>query len=70
VSYEWAYGLGELVNAVVDAGLQITALRETDEAPWPRWPRMLPTQRGWWRLPDTEPRTPLLYALRALAPPG
>lgn len=67
VSYEWPHGLGELVNAVTGAGLRVTTLRETDVAPWPRWPRMQPTERGWWRLPDGEPRVPLLYALRAVA---
>jgi SAM-dependent methyltransferase len=67
LSYEWPHGLGELVNAVTDAGLRVTALRETELAPWPRWPRMLPTERGWWRLPDDEPRVPLLFGLRATA---
>lgn len=40
----------------------------TELAPWPRWPRMEPTERGWWRLPDAEPRVPLLFALRATSP--
>jgi SAM-dependent methyltransferase len=65
VSYEWSHGLGDVVGALVGAGLRITALRETAEAPWPRWPRMVPTERGWFRLPDDEPRIPLLYGLRA-----
>jgi SAM-dependent methyltransferase len=68
VSYEWSHGLGELVTALVGAGLRVTALRETHEAPWPRWPRMTRTARGWWRLPDDEPRIPLMYGLRAAAP--
>lgn len=65
---EWPHGLGELVNALLAAGLRITALRESELAPWPRWPRMPPTDRGWFRLPDGEPRVPLLYAVRADAP--
>jgi SAM-dependent methyltransferase len=68
VSYEWPHGLGDLVTAVAGAGLCVTTLRETDVVPWPRWPRMRRTERGWWRLPDDEPRVPLLYALRAVAP--
>lgn len=67
VSYEWPHGLGELVNAVIGAGLQVTTLRESEVAPWPRWPRMLPTERGWFRLPDEEPLVPLMYAMRAVA---
>ncbi|MDG4784620.1 class I SAM-dependent methyltransferase [Micromonospora sp. WMMD1102] len=68
VSYEWSHGLGELVAALVGAGLRVTALRETDQVPWPRWPRMTRTPRGWWRLPAGEPRIPLMYGLRATAP--
>lgn len=30
-----------------------------------RGPGMTPTPGGWWRLPDTAPRIPLLYALLA-----
>ncbi|RCH70748.1 class I SAM-dependent methyltransferase [Streptomyces sp. SDr-06] len=63
--FEWAHGLGEVVNALLGAGLRITALRESPELPWPRWPHMVPTPQGWWRLPDTAPRIPLLYALQA-----
>jgi SAM-dependent methyltransferase len=68
VSYEWAHGLGDVVNALVGAGLRVTALRETHRAPWPRWPRMVPDDRGWFRLPDDEPLIPLMYAVRAEAP--
>ncbi|MGW5532555.1 SAM-dependent methyltransferase, partial [Streptomyces xanthochromogenes] len=33
--------------------------------PWPRWPQMIRTPQGWWRLPDSEPRIPLLFTLTA-----
>jgi len=66
--YEWAHGLGEVVNAVLGAGLRITSLRESDELPWPRWPSMVPTGTGFWRLPAGAPRIPLFYALAARAP--
>jgi SAM-dependent methyltransferase len=65
VSYEWAHGLGEVVNAFIDAGLRIDRLRESESIPWPRWPHMERTERGWWRLPDAAPRIPLFYALLA-----
>ncbi|MEU7428261.1 class I SAM-dependent methyltransferase [Streptomyces sp. NPDC040750] len=63
-SYEWMHGIGEVVNALTDAGMRIRRLRESDELPWPRWPRMVRTDSGWWRLP--EPRIPLLYGLLAV----
>ncbi|MFE6688522.1 class I SAM-dependent methyltransferase [Streptomyces sp. NPDC057743] len=67
-SYEWRHGLGEVVSAAVGAGLRVELLRETEELPWPRFPSMVPTANGWWRLPDAEPIVPLLYALKAVKP--
>ncbi len=66
ITYEWAHGLGEVVTALLSAGLRITVLREIDALPWPRWPWMLPTDAGWWRLPDDRPKLPLLYAVAAV----
>ncbi|WP_424184257.1 class I SAM-dependent methyltransferase [Actinokineospora sp. G85] len=63
--YEWAHGIGEVVTALVGAGLRITLLRETERLPWPRWSTMAPTPGGWFALPDAAPRVPLIYALRA-----
>ncbi|MEV6849056.1 class I SAM-dependent methyltransferase [Actinoplanes sp. NPDC051411] len=66
--YEWAHGLGEVVSVLAGAGFRITSLRESDELPWPRWPGMVPTGTGFWRLPDDAPRIPLFYALAASRP--
>jgi hypothetical protein len=54
-----------VISALLDAGLRITSLRETELLPWPRWKRMVRDETGWWRLPDEDPRIPLLYALKA-----
>ncbi|MGB6162551.1 MAG: class I SAM-dependent methyltransferase, partial [Pseudonocardiaceae bacterium] len=45
-AYEWAHGLGEVITALVGAGLEISGLRETELLPWPRWERMVRTQNG------------------------
>ncbi|MEU5364196.1 class I SAM-dependent methyltransferase [Streptomyces sp. NPDC005925] len=62
-SYEWMHGMGDVLNALVHAGLTVRSLRESEELPWQRWPQMRRTDSGWWRLP--EPRIPLLYGLLA-----
>jgi SAM-dependent methyltransferase len=67
-SYEWAHALGEMITALIEAGLRIDRLRETELLPWPRWDRMIRDDSGWWRLPPNDPRIPLLYALRAIKP--
>ncbi|MGV9679766.1 class I SAM-dependent methyltransferase [Nocardia sp. NPDC003482] len=64
-AYEWRHGLGEVITALLAAGLRITALTETELLPWPRFPQMVPTDNGWWRLPPEEPIVPLLYGLAA-----
>ncbi|WP_018683280.1 class I SAM-dependent methyltransferase [Actinokineospora enzanensis] len=66
-SYEWPHGVGEVVNALVGAGLRIVHLRETEQLPWPRWSTMT-TTGGWFSLPAAAPRIPLIYALRAEKP--
>ncbi|MGG7570510.1 class I SAM-dependent methyltransferase [Streptomyces sirii] len=67
-SYEWRHGLGEVVSAVVGAGLTVQLVRETELLPWKRFDAMVPAENGWWRLPPSEPIIPLLYALRAVKP--
>ncbi|SDN25067.1 class I SAM-dependent methyltransferase [Allokutzneria albata] len=64
-AYEWRHGIGALVTALAGAGLRVEGLRETEELQWPRWPNMVQVEPGWWRLPEDEPRIPLLFALRA-----
>ena len=68
-SYEWNHGLGEIVTALIDAGLQIDFLHEQDWTVYPALPWLVETERGVWRLPqrDGEPdrRLPLMFSLRA-----
>ncbi|MET7800868.1 class I SAM-dependent methyltransferase [Streptomyces decoyicus] len=65
-SYEWRHGLGEVITAVIGAGLTVQLVRETELLPWKRFEAMVPSENGWWRLPPSEPIVPLLYALRAV----
>ena len=39
VTHEWNHGIGETVQAVIDAGLRITALREHTELEWVEYER-------------------------------
>lgn len=69
VSYVWAHGIGEVINAVIKAGLRIESFRETDQLHIRRWADMNRTDDGWWRLPDSLPSVALAYALRAVKVP-
>lgn len=66
VCYQWAYGLGTIVNALIGAGLRVASLTEHDVLPWQRLPDMTPAGNGWWRLPESRPRIPVLFSLRAV----
>lgn len=70
VTYEWNHGLGEVVQAVIDAGLRLTRLEEHREIEWPFFGWMTPTARGGYALPDRPERLPLMYSLEAVEEGG
>jgi SAM-dependent methyltransferase len=63
--YEWNHGLGEVVSALIDAGLTIELVREHWTCLWQALPFMVEDEDGWWRLPDRPERLPLMYSIRA-----
>ena len=63
----WNHGLGEIVTALLDAGLQITGLTEHDSVPWEALPgKMECIGGGEWRLADRPWRLPHSYTLQAV----
>jgi hypothetical protein len=66
-SHEWNHGLGEIITALMDAGMAITGLTEHDSVPWQALPgQMERSADGEWRLADRPWRIPLSYTLRAV----
>jgi SAM-dependent methyltransferase len=63
--YEWSHGLGEIVTALIDAGLAIKSLREHQRCLWQPLRFMVQDEHGWWRLPHGPERLPLMYSIRA-----
>jgi hypothetical protein len=68
--YEWNHGLGEIVQAVIDAGLTVTALREHRECEWQALPQMVEGPDGKFRLPTGIDRLPLMFTLEARSREG
>jgi SAM-dependent methyltransferase len=75
-NYEWNHGIGEIVTALIDAGLRIDFLHEHREMAWQGLPWMVPSEptttdtrhhrRASWRLPeDQRDHCPLMYSIRA-----
>lgn len=67
VIYQWNHGIGELITAVLDAGLQLTGFTEHLEIEWQALPTMV-TDDGRYVLPEGRERLPLMYTLQAVRP--
>jgi SAM-dependent methyltransferase len=65
VSHEWNHGLGEVVAALLEAGLVITELVEHDSVPWNARPGEMVESAGEWRMRDRPERFPCTYTLQA-----
>ena len=66
-SMEWNHGLGEIVTAVLDAGLELTSLTEHDSAPWEALPGLMVRDEevDEYRLRDRPERLPATFTLTA-----
>lgn len=69
-SAEWTWSLGDVVNALLGAGLRIEFLREHDRVPWKALPCLVPdpVESGWYRLPEGKDLLPLTFSIRARRP--
>ncbi len=66
-SASWNHGLGEVVSAVLAAGLRVTLLEEHRSVPWEALPgRMRRGDDGEWRLLEGGDLVPLTWTLRAV----
>ena len=70
VSHEWSHGLGEIVTALIEAGLALTGLVEHESVPWNPFPgRMEQINGGEWRLAERPARLAASFTLQAVRPP-
>jgi SAM-dependent methyltransferase len=66
LTHEWNHGLGQIVSALLTAGMDITGLDEHDSVPWLALPgRMTEDERGEWRLTERPWRLAATYTLQA-----
>jgi SAM-dependent methyltransferase len=69
VIHDWNHGLGEIVTALFDVGMELKMLVEHDSVPWDAFPgHMERTAEKEWRLADRPWRLPHTYTLRAVKP--
>lgn len=69
LQWEWNHGIGEIVTAVLTAGLELTALIEHDSVPWEALPGLMERdEAGEYRLRDRPERLPASFTLTAAKP--
>jgi SAM-dependent methyltransferase len=67
VTHQWNHGLGEIVTALLDAGMTLTELTEHDSIPWEGLPGLMERiADNEWRLTDQPWRLPHSYTLQAV----
>jgi SAM-dependent methyltransferase len=67
VTHEWNHGIGELVTALLSAGMEITGLTEHQSVPWDALPgQMTEIGGGEYQLSDRPWRLPHTYTLQAI----
>ena len=65
--YEWVHSMGDIVNALVDAGLQLEYLHEFDYTVFQQF-KIIQKEGRLYTLPEGAPRIPLLFSLKACKP--
>jgi SAM-dependent methyltransferase len=66
VTHEWNHGIGEIVTALLDAGMTLTGLAEHDSVPWNALPGMMTQIDGEWRLTENPARLPCSFTIQAV----
>lgn len=65
-SHSWNHGLGEIVTALLEAGMELTMLEEHRSVPWNAIPgQMVLQENGEYVLAENPSRLPLTYTLQA-----
>ena len=65
-AYIWNHSLGEIITALISAGLTIEFLHEFPFAMRQKFPMMVQDQEGLWRMPrELDGTIPFLFSLRA-----
>lgn len=66
VEYNWSYTLSGVINALINAGLQIEFLHEFPYMAWQALPSMERGEDKYWRLPSKNSEIiPLMFSLKA-----
>lgn len=67
-SAEWEWPVGDIINALINAGLQLEFVNEYEKLFFRLFPSMTTEDNRWFRLPRYAKKLPLLLTMRARKP--
>jgi len=66
-THEWNHGIGEIITAVLEAGMTVTGFVEHQTVPWQALPGLMElVETNEWQLTDRPERLPHTYTLQAV----
>lgn len=65
--YGWNHGLADVINALIEAGLQIEYLNEHDESPYDVFPDLIKTESGMYKMENQ--LFPMVFEVKATKKP-
>ena len=64
-TFEWTHPLGDIINALISAGLRIEFLHEFPYMGEDHYPFMKKGKDGWWRVKGNKETIPLMFSIKA-----
>ncbi len=64
--YSWNHSISEVLNALIQAGLQIELFNEFMYSPYPCFSKVVETEKGKWHIKGMEGKIPMVYSIRAV----
>lgn len=66
--YSWNHSLSEVLNALINAGLQIRLFNEHMYSPYPCFREVTEFEKGKWHIKGMEGKIPMVYSILAVKP--
>lgn len=67
-NHQWNHSIGEILTAVLSAGLVLDSFEETTFSAWTPWPELMVQDGPGYRLRKDHDRVPMQYVLTAHRP--
>lgn len=64
IHYEWHHSLGDIINALINSGLNIKFIHEFPFTGWARFPKHMQKEAdGWYHFKDKKVKIPLMFSM-------